>query len=248
MTHLTGKTALVTGASRGIGRASALALAKEGAQVLVHYSSGEKEADAVVAEIRAAGGNAQKVAANLRDANGPHTLANRVRAVVGHRLDILVANAGVSKAASIEETTVEDFDNLFAVNVRAPYFLVQQLLPVMCKGSSVVLLSSLAAHAAVGTLPAYAATKGAVDTLVRHFASALGIRGIRVNAVAPGVVETDMSSFTKTDAGREATLGMQALKRVAQPDDIGSAVAFLASDAARWITGETLRVEGGSKL
>jgi 3-oxoacyl-[acyl-carrier protein] reductase len=248
MTHLTGKTALVTGASRGIGRASALALAKEGAQVLVHYSSGEKEADAVVAEIHAAGGNAQKVAANLRDADGPHTLANRVRAVVGHRLDILVANAGVSKAASIEETTVEDFDNLFAVNVRAPYFLVQQLLPVMCKGSSVVLLSSLAAHAAVGTLPAYAATKGAVDTLVRHFASALGIRGIRVNAVAPGVVETDMSSFTKTDAGREATLGMQALKRVAQPDDIGSAVAFLASDAARWITGETLRVDGGSKL
>jgi NAD(P)-dependent dehydrogenase (short-subunit alcohol dehydrogenase family) len=248
MTHLTGKTALVTGASRGIGRATALALAKEGAQVLVHYSSGEKEAEAVVAEIRAAGGNAQKVAANLRDADGPHTLAQRVRAVVGHRLDILVANAGVSKAASIEETTVADFDNLFAVNVRAPYFLVQQLLPVMCKGSSVVLLSSLAAHAAVGTLPAYAATKGAVDTLVKHFASALGGRGIRVNAVAPGVVETDMSSFTKTDAGREATLGMQALKRVAQPDDIGSAVAFLASDAARWITGETLRVDGGSKL
>jgi NAD(P)-dependent dehydrogenase (short-subunit alcohol dehydrogenase family) len=248
MTNLTGKTALVTGASRGIGRASALALAKQGAQVLVHYSSGEKEAEAVVAEIRAAGGNAQKVAANLRDADGPHTLAQRVRAVVGQRLDILVANAGVSKPASIEETTVEDFDNLFAVNVRAPYFLVQQLLPVMCKGSSVVLLSSLAAHAAVGTLPAYAATKGAVDTLVKHFASALGVRGIRVNAIAPGVVETDMSSFTKTDAGREATLGMQALKRVAQPDDIGGAVAFLASDAARWITGETLRVDGGSKL
>ena len=248
MTNLAGKTALVTGASRGIGRASALALASQGAQVLVHYSSGEKAADAVVAEIRAAGGNAQKVAADLRDADGPHALAKRVRAVIGHRLDILVANAGVSKAASIEETTVEDFDNLFAVNVRAPFFLVQQLLPVMCKGSSVVLLSSLAAHAAVGTLPAYAATKGAVDTLVKHFASALGERGIRVNAVAPGVVETDMSGFMKTDAGREATLGMQALKRVAQPDDIGSAVAFLASDAARWITGETLRVDGGSKL
>jgi 3-oxoacyl-[acyl-carrier protein] reductase len=248
MTNLAGKTALVTGASRGIGRASALALASQGAQVLVHYSSGEKAADAVVAEIRAAGGNAQKVAADLRDAGGPHALAKRVRAVIGHRLDILVANAGVSKAASIEETTVEDFDNLFAVNVRAPYFLVQQLLPVMCKGSSVVLLSSLAAHAAVGTLPAYAATKGAVDTLVKHFASALGERGIRVNAIAPGVVETDMSGFMKTDAGREATLGMQALKRVAQPDDIGSAVAFLASDAARWITGETLRVDSGSKL
>lgn len=248
MTNLTGKTALVTGASRGIGRASALALAGQGAQVLVHYSSGEKEADAVVAEIRAAGGNAQKVAANLRDANGPHTLAQRVRAVVGHRLDILVANAGVSKAASIEETTVEDFDNLFAVNVRAPYFLVQQLLPVMCKGSSVVLLSSLAARSVVGKLPAYAATKGAVDTLVKHFASALGERGIRVNAVAPGAVATDMSSFMKTDEGRAVAIGMQALKRVAQPDDVGSAVAFLASDAARWITGETLNVDGGSKL
>ncbi|SAK56632.1 Short-chain dehydrogenase/reductase SDR [Caballeronia arationis] len=248
MNNLTGKTALVTGASRGIGRASALALARAGAQVLVHYSSGEKEADAVVEEIRAAGGVAQKIPANLRDADGPHRLAERVREVIGHRLDILVANAGVSKAASIEETTVEDFDNLFAVNVRAPYFLVQQLLPVMCKGSSIVLLSSLAARAAVGTLSAYAATKGAVDTLVTHFASMLGERGIRVNAVAPGVVETDMSNFTKTDAGRAATLGMQALQRLAQPDDIGDAVAFLASDAARWITGETLRVDGGSKL
>jgi len=100
----------------------------------------------------------------------------------------------------------------------------------------------------VGKLPAYAATKGAVDTLVKHFASALGERGIRVNAVAPGVVATDMSSFTKTDEGRGVAIGMQALKRLAQPDDIGSAVAFLASDAARWITGETLNVDGGSKL
>jgi 3-oxoacyl-[acyl-carrier protein] reductase len=248
MSNLTGKTALVTGASRGIGRASALALAKEGAQVLIHYSSGAKEADAVVAEIRAAGGRAQKIGADLRDANGPHQLARHVREIVGERLDILVANAGISKAASIEDTTVEDFDNLFAINVRAPFFLVQQLLPVLREGSSVVLLSSLAAHAAVGALPAYASTKGAVDTLVKHFASALGQRGIRVNAVAPGVVETDMSNFTKTDAGREITLGMQALKRIAQPGDIAGAVAFLASDSARWITGDTLRVDGGSKL
>jgi 3-oxoacyl-[acyl-carrier protein] reductase len=248
MTNLTGKTALVTGASRGIGRASALALAKQGAEVLVHYSSGEKEAEAVVAEIRATGGKAQKVSADLRAADGPHTLAKQVREYVGERLDVLVANAGIAKAASIEDTTVEDFDNQFAVNVRAPYFLVQQLLPVLGEGSSVVLLSSLAAHSAVGALSAYAATKGAVDTLVKHFASALGERGIRVNAVAPGVVATDMSNFTKTDAGREVTLGMQALKRIAQPDDIAGAVAFLASDNARWVTGDTLHVDGGSKL
>src|SRR6201987_723343 len=243
MTTLSGKTALVTGASRGLGRASALALAKAGAQVLVHYSSGEKEADAVVAEIRKDGGRAEKISADLRQADGPHVLAKRVRAIVGDRLDILVANAGISKAASIEDTTVEDFDNLFAVNVRAPFFLVQQLLPTMCKGSNIIFTSSLAARASVGTLYAYAATKGAVDALVKHFAAALGPRGIRVNAVAPGVVETDMSNFAKTEAGREVTLAMQALKRMAQPDDIAPVVRFLASDDARWVTGESIHVD-----
>jgi NAD(P)-dependent dehydrogenase (short-subunit alcohol dehydrogenase family) len=248
MSNLSGKTALVTGASRGIGRASALALAKAGAQVLVHYSNSEKEADAVVAEIRNGGGKAEKVGADLRNPDGAHALAKRVRAIVGDRLDILVANAGISKSAAIEDTTVEDFDNLFAVNVRAPFFLVQQLLPALCKGSNIIFTSSLAARASAGTLYAYAATKGAIDTLVKHFAAALGPRGIRVNAIAPGVVETDMSSFAKTAAGREVTLGMQALKRVAQPDDIAPVVAFLASDDARWITGESIHVDGGSKL
>jgi NAD(P)-dependent dehydrogenase (short-subunit alcohol dehydrogenase family) len=248
MTALSGKTALITGASRGIGRASALTLAKAGAQVIVHYGRGAAEADAVVAEIRAAGGKAQAVGADLAAPDGPHKLAAAVREIVGARLDILVANAGIAKNATIEDYTVEDFDALFAVNVRAPFFLVQQLLPILGEGSSVILLSSLAAHASVGTLSAYAATKGAVDTLVKHFAAALGERGVRVNAVAPGVVETEMSSFAGTEAGREFTLSMQALKRVAQADDIAGAVAFLASDAARWISGDTLRVDGGSKL
>src|SRR5438105_2255505 len=210
MTKLSGKTALVTGASRGIGRASALALARMGAQVLVHYSSGVNEAEAVVAEIGTDGGRADAVAADLSAPDGAHKLAKQVRAVVGDRLDILVANAGISKAATIEETTVEDFDRLFAVNVRAPFFLVQQLLPILGRGSSVILLSSLAAHATVGTVSAYAATKGAIGTLVKHFASVLGERGIRVNAVAPGVVDTDMSSFVKTDAGRQSAVNMQA--------------------------------------
>jgi 3-oxoacyl-[acyl-carrier protein] reductase len=248
MSDLSGKTALVTGASRGIGRASALALAQAGAQVVVHYSNSEKEAEGVVAEVRKAGGRVEKVGVDLRQADGPHILAKRVRAIVGDRLDILVANAGISKSASIEDTQVEDFDNLFAVNVRAPFFLVQQLLPALCTGSNIIFLSSLGARASVGTLSAYAATKGAIDTLVKHFASALGPRGIRVNAVAPGVVESDMSSFAKTEAGRELTLGMQALKRLAQPDDIARVVAFLASEDARWITGDIVHVDGGSKL
>src|SRR2546422_11689577 len=208
MKTLAGKTALVTGASRGIGRAGALALAEAGAQVLVHYGSGAKEAAAVVAEIGKAGGRADAVGADLSTPDGAHKLARQVRAVVGDRLDILVANAGISKSATIEETTVDDFDKLFAVNVRAPFFLVQQLLPILGSGGSVVLVSSLAAHAVVGTLAAYAATKGAIDTLVKHFAAVLGERGLRVNAVAPGVVATDLASFPQTDPGRRAARGM----------------------------------------
>jgi 3-oxoacyl-[acyl-carrier protein] reductase len=248
MSNLSGKTALVTGASRGIGRATAIALAKEGAQILVHYGNSPKEAQEVVAEIRKLGARADAVQADLASPEGAHVLAKQVRAIVGGRLDILVANAGVAKSVPLEETTVEDFDKLFAVNVRAPFFLVQQLLPILGDGSSIILVSSLVARAAVGTLAAYAGTKGAISTLVKQFAAAFGARGIRVNAVAPGVVNTDMSSFARNDAGRGATLGMQALQRVAEPDDIAPVVTFLASDASRWITGDILAVDGGSKL
>ncbi|QDE39715.1 SDR family oxidoreductase [Luteibacter pinisoli] len=248
MTSLTGKTALVTGGSRGIGRAIALKLAQAGAQVLVHFSASPKDADEVVEQIIRAGGRATAVGADLGAPDGPHKLAAAVRKVVGDRLDVLVNNAGVSYAATIEDQTIEDFDKQFAVNVRGPFFLVQQLLPILGKGSSVVFVSSLAARSAVGNLSAYAATKGATDTLVKHFAAALGSRDIRVNAIAPGVVETEMSKFAKTDEGRQFTLGMQALQHVAQPDDIAGAVLFLASQDAGWVNGTTLAVDGGSKL
>ena len=245
---LSGKTALVTGGSRGIGRAAALALGSAGAQVVVHYGSASKAAEAVVAQIRQSGGRADAVAADLAAPDGPHKLAKQVRGMVGERLDILIANAGISRPATIENTTVAEFDELFAVNVRAPFFVVQQLLPILAEGSSIVFVSSLGAHSAVGSLSAYSSTKGAIDTIVKHFAAALGPRGIRVNAVAPGIVATDMSNFAKTAEGREYALGIQALKRVAQPDDIGGVIAFLASDDARWITGDSIRVDGGSKL
>lgn len=248
MPNLQGKTALVTGASRGIGRASALALAAAGARVLIHYNTGAAEAEAVAAHIRQTGGSADTFGAELSTPHGPHALASQVRAACGGRLDILVANAGISKRASIEETTVDDFDHVFAINVRAPFFLVQQLLPTMGDGGSIVLLSSLVAHTVVGVLPAYSATKGAINTLVAHFAAELGPRGIRVNGVAPGVVATDMSRFTQTEAGRAKVQDLQALKRLAQADDIGDVITFLASDDARWIHGDILRVDGGSKL
>jgi NAD(P)-dependent dehydrogenase (short-subunit alcohol dehydrogenase family) len=245
---LGGRVALVTGASRGIGRATALALANAGARVIVHYGNSVKDANSLVAEIREAGGQADAVQADLSAPDGAHKLAGEVGKLVGGKLDILVANAGIAVPASIEAQTVEDFDRMFAVNVRAPFFLVQQLLPLMTEGSNIVMTSSLAARAAVGQLPAYSATKGAIDTLVKHFASLLGPRGIRVNAVAPGIIDTDMSEFSKTEEGRTYALGIQALQRIGHADDVAEVVAFLASDSARWVTGDTVQVGGGSKL
>jgi len=125
---------------------------------------------------------------------------------------------------------------------------MHQLLPLLGNGSSVVFLSSLGARAAVGTLSAYASTKGAINTLVKYFAAAFGPRGIRVNAVAPGVIDTDMSNFTKTEEGRTVVMGMQSLKRIGTPADVASVIVFLVSDEARWITGDIVAVDGGSKL
>jgi 3-oxoacyl-[acyl-carrier protein] reductase len=255
MTTLQNKTALVTGASRGIGRATAAALARAGARVLVHYGRSEQEAKSLVAEIQTKGGQADAISADLGTPDGPSQLAEQVRSIAGDRLDVLVLNAGISKAARIADYTVEEFDNLFATNVRGPFFLVQQLLPILGEGSSIVVISSLGARMLVGkpglenpSLLAYTSTKGALETLVKNWAATLGPSGIRVNAVAPGAIDTDMSNFLKTDAGREAVLGMQALKRLGKPEDVADVVAFVASDAARWITGASIPVDGGSKL
>jgi NAD(P)-dependent dehydrogenase (short-subunit alcohol dehydrogenase family) len=255
MTTLKGKTALVTGASRGIGRATAVALANAGAHVLVHYGRSAREAESLVAEIQTKGGRADAISVDLGTPDGASLLAKQVRSIVGDRLDVLVLNAGISKSARIADYTVEDFDNLFATNVRGPFFLVQQLLPILGGGSNIIVISSAVARTVVGkpglenpSILAYASTKGALETLVKNWAAILGPSGIRVNAVAPGVIDTDMSNFTKTEAGREVALGMQALKRIGKPEDIADVVAFMASDAARWITGASIPVDGGSKL
>jgi 3-oxoacyl-[acyl-carrier protein] reductase len=255
MITLQNKTALVTGASRGIGRATAAALASAGAHVLVHYGRSAQEAESLVAEIQTKGGRADAISADLGTPDGASKLAKQVRSIIGDRLDVLVLNAGISKSARIADYAVEDFDTLFATNVRGPFFLVQQLLPALGEGSNIIVISSAVARTVVGkpgfenpSILAYASTKGALETLVKNWAAILGPSGIRVNAVAPGIIDTDMSNFTKTDAGREVALGMQALKRLGKPEDVADVVAFVASDAARWVTGASIPVDGGSKL
>ena len=231
MNTLAGKTAIVTGASRGIGRAAALALAKAGAQVIVHYRHSAIEAQSLVAEIRGIGSRSDAIAADLSLPDGPHRLARRVRGIVGDRLDILVANAGIRTHTTVSDMSFENFTQRLALDVRAPYFLVQQLLPIMCKGSSVVFLLPCVTHSSATRWASDAAVSGAVQTMTRHFALALGERGVRVNAlsIAPAMDQP-------ANAGRIA------------PEGPGSAVTFLASDAARWITGEIVQIIGSAAL
>src|SRR5260370_24522074 len=243
MITLQNKIALVTGASRGIGRATAVALAEAGAGVLVHYGRSAQEAESLVAGIRSRGGRADAIRADLGTPDGATLLAKEARSIIGERLDVLVLNAGISKAATIKDHTVEDFDNLFATNVRSPFFLVQQLLPILDEGSNIIVISSLGAHAVVGkpgldnpSILAYASTKGALETLVKNWAAILRPRGIRVNTVAPGVIDTNMSNFTKTEAGREAALVVQALKRIGTPDGLADVVAVSPHGKESWLT------------
>jgi 3-oxoacyl-[acyl-carrier protein] reductase len=245
MARLSGRTALVTGASRGIGRAIAGRLAADGARVAVHYGSSGSAADRVVADIERAGGSAFALQADLGEPDAAEKITGRLaEGLSGAPLDILVNNAAVF-GGTLEKADRAEFDRLFAVNVRAPFFLVQALLPQFGANARVVNISSGVTWMAIPQV-VYSMTKGAVDVMTRTLAKELGPRGMTVNAVSPGITETDMNPWLDADA--EATAGavsMTALGRNGVPADIADAVAFFASDDARWVTGQVVDVAGG---
>jgi 3-oxoacyl-[acyl-carrier protein] reductase len=247
---LASKTALVTGASRGIGRAIAKRLAADGAHVFVHYNKSSNSAEALVGEIEQAGGSAETIAANLEDVNSVDRLVSEIKSRLGNRkLDVLINNAGVLEHPVFGEADGLALDRLLAVNVRAPYQITSGLVSSLADDARVLFTSSIVAKTVFPGISAYALTKGAIDTLTRYLAAELGERGIRVNAIAPGAIDTEMAAgFVGTDEGKAAVQGMQALKRIGQPEDIAGVAGFLAGPDSGWVTGQVIDVSGGSKL
>ncbi|MEU4393222.1 SDR family oxidoreductase [Kribbella sp. NPDC023855] len=247
MTELTGKAALVTGASRGIGQAIAIRLAARGAVVVVHYGTDKDGAAATVDQIEGSGGTAFAVRAELGGDDDVETLFAGVEAVLaGRPLDIVVNNAAAAPAGPIGSTTRAEFDHLFAVNVRAPYFIIQRALSLLPDGGRIIALSSVATRMANPAQTSFAMTKGAIETMTLTLANQLGVRGITVNAVAPGATRsaTNGASFEAPGLVAQITAGT-ALDRLGEPGDVADVVAFLASEEARWITGQIIDASGG---
>ncbi|MEU4539574.1 SDR family oxidoreductase [Streptosporangium sp. NPDC023825] len=247
MCDLTGRTALVTGASRGIGAAIATRLAAAGAMVIVHYGRDADGAAATVGEIERGGGAALAVRAELGvDGDVDQLFAGIEAGLAGRPLDILVNNAAAQPAGPLGVTTRAEFDHLFAVNVRAPYFIIQRALPLLRDGGRIVTISSVATRMANPAQTSFAMTKGAIETMSLTLANELGVRGITVNAVAPGATRTPANAAVFEAPGLTAFIaGSTALDRLGGADDIADVVAFLASDTARWITGQVIDASGG---
>ncbi|NEE04422.1 SDR family oxidoreductase [Phytoactinopolyspora halotolerans] len=252
---LMGKNALVTGASKGIGRALAVRLGQDGAVVAVHYNSDAEGAKETVHEIERHGGHAVAIHADLAADDAPESVLAGLDSVLGSHvapaeLDIVVHNAGVGESSDVESLTLAEYERLFAVNVRAPLFVTQRLLPRLRDGGRVVNISSGVARIAMPAIMPYAMTKGALEVFTFQLAQQLGSRGITVNAVAPGVVVNDRTRDQMranpgfADYARE----LSALKRLGEPEDVAGVVAFLCSDDGRWVTGQVLDATGGAHL
>jgi 3-oxoacyl-[acyl-carrier protein] reductase len=253
VSRLSDKIALVTGASRGIGQAIARRLADDGAIVAIHYHAAADAASATVADIVAAGGMAFALQADLSERGGAAHLARKFTAELAERnqnteFDILVNNAGVSKRATIDEITEEDFDLLLQTNLKSPFFLIKELLPHLRDGGRIINISSMATRAVYPAMAGYAPAKAGLEALSRLLAVHVGPRRITVNSVMPGATATDMNANARDPVAARATAGTIALGRVGQPTDIAKVVAFLASDDGGWVTGQQIDASGGQRL
>ena len=242
--------ALVTGGSRGLGRDMALKLAAEGWDVALTYLGNAAKAAEVVAEIEAMGRRAVALPLDVQAGGFEDFAAALDRALGGETLGALVNNAGIGIHASFAETTEAQFDQLMAIHLKAPFFLTQALLGQLADGASVVNISTGLARFSSPGYAAYATMKGGVEVLTRYQAKELGARGIRVNSVAPGAIETDFAGGAVRDTPQinAALAANTALGRVGLPGDIGGVVAFLCSEAGRWVTGQRLEASGGMFL
>ncbi len=248
------KVAVVTGSSRGLGAATAKRLSRDGFFVVVNYVKSQREGEQVLREIRETGGQGALVQGDVSNLSGIRAFFAAVDSALRASglppsIDVLVANAGILISKSFADTTEEDFDALFDTNVKGVFFLIQSALTRMRDNGRIVTLSSGLSRFANPMFTAYSATKGAIEVITRNLAHELGARGITVNAIAPGAVDTDMNaSWIRSDAGRTMLLSRQALKKIATAPDIADAISFLAGSDSRWITAQRIEASGGSSL
>ena len=254
MSKLEGKIALITGASRGIGRGIALRLAREGAIVAVHYGQRDKEAASVVDEILQHGGFAFTIGANLTTQDGIRdlytTFDEELQKRTGeNQFDILVNNAGIGQILTLEEATEESVDEVLNINVKAPLFVTQHALSRLRDGGRIINISSLVTRAASPSVFTYSVSKGAINTFTLALARELGSRNITVNAILPGIINTEMNAGTlQNPDGQKYAAGLSVFNRWGEPDDVADIAAFLASEESRWITGQLIDASGGSHL
>lgn len=247
--------ALITGGSRGLGKNTAMKLAERGVDILLTYRSGAEEAQQVARQIEALGRRAVALRLDVADSASFAAFAAQVKTALNEvwqreRFDYLVNNAGIGLRASFEETSEEQFDQLMNIQLKGPFFLTQKLLPLIADGGRILNISTGLARFALPGYAAYAAMKGGIEVLTRYQAKELGARGIAVNVVAPGAIETDFGGgLTRDNAQINSFVASQtALGRAGLPDDVGGAISSLLQPENRWITGQRIEVSGGMFL
>jgi NAD(P)-dependent dehydrogenase (short-subunit alcohol dehydrogenase family) len=252
MTTATARIALITGASRGLGRNAAIKLAESGVDIILTYKGNETDANAVVKQIEGSGRRAVALQLDVGNSKSFGAFAERVKSELGKvwqrsKFDYLVNNAGTGVHASITDTTEEQFDLMYNVHLKGTFFLTQKLLPLLEDGGRIVNTSSGLARFSFPGYTAYAAMKGGIEVLTRYMAKELGPRGITVNTLAPGAIETDFGGGAVRDNAdlNKMIASLTALNRVGVPDDIGGAVVALLSDNNRWLNGQRVELSGG---